>query len=186
METSLQMDLARRSGVTAIGSPRSVTMNQWVIKGSKSYLVLQTALASPITYRELYITPAGALAVRAAPVADPLSHDTMFGDEDIPNCAVWIRGDGTTAMTITREDNGAPYRISPSGTADTIDCNAVIIPAEERGEGYNAIGPDLSGTTRVWVKSRPGTGAGLILQLNGVPWVIYVDAANALKCQLVT
>lgn len=182
METSLHMDLARRSGIAAFGSPRSELLGTLEIKGTGSHLVLQTALASPVGYQELYVDATGALKNRAAPGGD-LTRAATFGDNQIPSCAVWVRGDKDSCLILHREDNGMPYKIAPAGTADTLTCAQVLTQIDEGGENYSAIGPDLSGTSRVWVKSRPGTGAGLILQIAGVPWVIYVDAANALKCQ---
>jgi hypothetical protein len=175
------MDLARRAGITAMGSPRSALVNKFVIKGTKSYLVLRGPNG---TDWELYVDGSGALGARPANPVN-LERASSFGDDKIPNCALWLRSATDSVLILSREDNGAPYKISVTGVADGIDCVLVVTTTDERADNYNAIGPALNGETRVWVKSALGTAAGLILQLAGVPWKLYVNAAGAIKVEQV-
>jgi hypothetical protein len=177
-ETSLQMDVARWSGVTAVGSPRALT-SRLVIDGKGSHVVLQTPLEA---YQELYIDPAGALLTRAAPGGEQPQRAGTYGDNKIRNCALWVRADGKTTLSLAREDNGAAYDISVAAGATTV---AASPPMDPRDIGVTRFGPGPDkafGPARVWVKCQPGSSAGLILQdTAGLPWVIWFNAANAMQ-----
>jgi hypothetical protein len=177
-ETSLQMDVARWSGVTAVGSPRSLT-SRLVVDGKGSHVVLQTSLEN---YRELYIDATGALLTRAAPPGEQPQRAGTYGDNKIRNCALWVRADGKTTVSLAREDTGAAYDVSAAAGAATV---AVSPPLDPREEGVTRFGPGPDkafGPARVWVKCMPGTPAGLILQdTTGLPWVIWFNSANVMQ-----
>jgi Putative Ig domain len=177
-ETSLHMDIARWSGVSAVGSPRNTT-GRLVVQGATSYVVLQTPSEG---YQELYITPAGAVAIRAAPGQD-LPRVGAYGDNKIRNCAVWVRADGKTMLSLIREDNGVLYDVSAAAGALTAAVSPALDPREENVTRFGP-GPVTVGgaPARVWIKCVPGTASGLILQdATGLPWVAWVNAANVLQ-----
>lgn len=177
METRAHMDVARSAGVTAVGNP------QW---GVGTLAVGEPPIDSTIVlktpdnrYRELYVS-GGAIANRA--VAAPLGSDgrnPVIGVYGRPTgSSIWVRGLGATVAAIV---DGGVYKQFGVSNAGALTAPAATT-VDPRATGVTVMGGTFEAPSRLIIDSMAGAASGLILQSpDEVPWVIWIDAANALS-----
>jgi len=176
-----ELAIARWSGVTSIGNEKWPNC-LWVIEpepGAKGSIVVQTP---DVRYRELFVagTAPGTLQHRAAPGGD-FNRAATYGDNKIVNCAVFLRSLTNSQLVIPKDD-----AVGTRAVVTVSDLGGIGIgtppTTDPRSENISIVRGKLEPNTRVWIKSAPGTPSGLILQSpNRTPWVIWVNAADALK-----